>query len=351
MDSPLISIILPIYNAEEYLDRCLESILEQTYENIEVVCVNDGSSDAGLKIVRKYFYDDERIIILDKKNEGVSKARNAGLNIATGEFIMFVDADDWIERNTCKTAIEAVEEYHADIVMWSYVSETDARLTRKKIFQGNRVFESNAVKEELYRRFIGIIGKELAHPELADALCPVWGKLYRKSVIEKSGALFIDLENLGTYEDGLFNLQVFGEVNKAVYLAEYFYHYRRTGETSVTSGYRATLFEQWQNLFQYMQTYIDNKRLSPIYQEALNNRIALSLIGLGLNIISAPESVGKKINMIREILNTDCYKQAYRQLEMRYFPIHWKLFFGCAKLRFSYGVYGLLEAMHKIISK
>jgi glycosyltransferase EpsH len=328
----------------------LKSILGQTYLNIEVICVNDGSTDASVEIARRYAAIDERMIILDKINEGVSKARNDGIKAASGEFVMFVDADDWIERNTCKVALAAMLENNADIVIWSYISETATRSTRKEIFPENQVFESKEVKERLHRRFIGIAGEELTHPEYADSLCPVWGKLYRKSVIEKSDAVFIDLDQIGTYEDGLFNLQVFGEAHKVVYLAEYFYHYRRTGGTSVTSGYRETLFEQWQNLFQYMQTYIDDKKLSPMYQEGLSNRIALSIIGLGLNIVSAPEFAGKKIKLIRQILNTDCYREAYRRLEMKYFPIHWKVFFGCAKLRFSLGIYVLLGVMQKIIS-
>jgi glycosyltransferase EpsH len=321
MDSqPSVSVVIPIYNAERYLDNCLKSILGQTYLNIEVICVNDGSTDASVEIARRYAAIDERMIILDKINEGVSKARNDGIKAASGEFVMFVDADDWIERNTCKVALAAMLENNADIVIWSYISETATRSTRKEIFPENQVFESKEVK------------------------------LYRKSVIEKSDAVFIDLDQIGTYEDGLFNLQVFGEAHKVVYLAEYFYHYRRTGGTSVTSGYRETLFEQWQNLFQYMQTYIDDKKLSPMYQEGLSNRIALSIIGLGLNIVSAPEFAGKKIKLIRQILNTDCYREAYRRLEMKYFPIHWKVFFGCAKLRFSLGIYVLLGVMQKIIS-
>lgn len=121
--SPLVSIVLPVYNVEKYLPICLDSILNQTYQNIELVCVNDGSPDNCGQILEKYAAMDERILVIAQKNQGLSGARNTGMRYAHGEYIMFVDSDDWIEAETCEVAVSAALKYGADLVMWSYVRE------------------------------------------------------------------------------------------------------------------------------------------------------------------------------------------------------------------------------------
>lgn len=351
MDNKKISVIMPVYNAEKWLEQCVASIQNNTYSNLEIICVNDGSTDNSLKVLQKIASRDERVVVVTKENEGVSKARNYAMARATGEYIMFVDADDWIEPDTCEKAIAAITRYNADIVMWSYISETESRSSAKVILPQDTYFDKAALRTKIHRRFIGAMGEELSHPELVDSLCPVWGKLYRRSIIEKDHTQFVDLKEIGTYEDGFFNLEVFGNADSAVYLAEYLYHYRRSTTESVTSGYRDRLFDQWQNLFRRMDSYISENQLPQEYRVALNNRIALSILGLGLNTVAAEKSMVWKIAQIRRILSQPQYRAAYRSLDYSYFPIHWKLFYGCARMRFSFGVYVLLNAVNYIISK
>lgn len=347
--NPKISIIVPVYNAEKYLANCLDTLIGQTYENFEIICVNDGSTDDSLSILRRYIEKDSRIQLIDKVNGGVSQARNIGLQTATGEYIMFVDADDWISRDTCLEIIGTICEYRADVVMWTYMSENEGTQSSKHLFSSDMVFDEYECKMKLHRRFIGIIKDELAYPELADSFCPVWGKLYSKELIDKSNARFVDLSEIGTYEDGLFNLEVFGYVKKVVYLDRAFYHYRRDNTASVTHVYRKDLFNQWQNLFSKMAEYIEQKELSQEYRDALNNRIALSILGLGLNILEADCNAIKKIKMLKKILKTSQYCFAYQQLPFKYFPIHWRIFYGCAKLRFAVPLWCLLNVIHRII--
>lgn len=350
-EQPLISVIIPVYNVERYLAQCLDSVINQTYSNLEIICVNDGSEDSSLTILQQYASNDARVRILDKKNAGVSGARNDGLACAQGSHIMFVDADDWIEPETCEKAIHGMVAYDADIVMWSYVSETENRSSQKVIFPQTTVFEEEEVKTKLHRRFIGAIGEELAHPELVDSLCPVWGKLYKRSLIEKSGAKFIDLAEIGSYEDGFFNLEVFGEAHKAVYLAEYLYHYRRDASTSVTSGYNPRLFSQWLRLYDRMESYIQANHLDATYQAALENRVALGILGLGLNIAASSQPITGKVKDIHTIISQERYRKAYKNLDFQYFPIHWKMFYWFARMRFSLGVFVLLSVIHTIISR
>ena len=106
----LISVIVPVYNAERTLHRCVSALIEQTYQNIEIILINDGSKDGSLEICRQFELEDPRIRVLDKANGGVSSARNAGLDIACGEFAMFCDSDDWAEPDWCEELITHYEE-------------------------------------------------------------------------------------------------------------------------------------------------------------------------------------------------------------------------------------------------
>ncbi len=332
-NKPLISIIVPVFNAEEYLALCLDSILNQTYRDLEILCINDGSCDGSIGILKQYKNRDSRIVIIDKQNEGVSTTRNVGLKEANGDYLMFVDADDWIEPYTCEKALVTLNDNNADIVIWSYVSEYGESNSSKTIFPDNCVFERQEILNRLHRRLIGIVGEELEHPELADSICPVWGKLYRRDLIVKSGATFIDLSEIGTYEDGMFNLEVFFFANKVIYMNECLYHYRRSNTSSVTSTYRKELFELWQNLYGRMDQYIKERNLPKIYKEALQNRIALGVLGLTLNVSGSKKSFLQKRKELRTILKTEKYQQALKMLDISKMPKKWKLFYSCAQYR------------------
>ncbi|MDF2617290.1 MAG: glycosyl transferase family 2 [Sedimentibacter sp.] len=122
----LISIVIPVYNVEKYLSRCLESILSQSLKEIEIIVVNGGSTDNSLEICRYYEKKDSRIIIIDKKNEGVSVARNTGIEKASGKYIGFVDPDDWIEKNMYENMYNTIEKYKCCIAFCNY--SKDSRL-------------------------------------------------------------------------------------------------------------------------------------------------------------------------------------------------------------------------------
>ena len=115
-----ISIIIPVYNAEKFLKRCLESVINQTYKNFEVICVDDGSKDNSSKIIEKIAKKDNRIILIKQKNQGVSIARNNAIEKSTGEYIMFLDSDDYMDKNMCEIMIKAINEYRVDVVRCNY---------------------------------------------------------------------------------------------------------------------------------------------------------------------------------------------------------------------------------------
>lgn len=340
---PTVSIIVSAYNVESYIQQCMDSILKQTYPNIEVICVDDGSTDASGEIIDQYAKADARILTIHVPNSGVASARNAALSYATGKYVTFVDGDDWIDTTTCEKAVLQAESQQVALVMWPYIREFPNHSVPKVIFPEGRNFAENECRE-LQRRMMGLSGVELAHPENADALCTVWGKLYLREIIEQNNIRFTDLQRIGTYEDGVFNLYYLAHVKSAVYISDYLSHYRKN--TGMTSKYRSKLASQWENLFSDMRSYIKEHKCDFCFEDALNNRISLSIIGLGLNALALPNR--EALREIRGILSEKEYRAAIKTLPMRYFPPHWWVFFACCKLNFAVGVFSLLKCMERI---
>ena len=113
---PILSILIPVYNVEKYLAQCLESVINQTLSDIEIIVINDGSKDNSLNIIKDFAAKDKRIIVIDKENEGYGKSMNRGLDVASGKYIGIVESDDWIEPNMYEKLISTAEKYKADIV-------------------------------------------------------------------------------------------------------------------------------------------------------------------------------------------------------------------------------------------
>ena len=131
MEKELISVIIPCYNVEKYIDRCMESVLNQTYRNLEIILVDDGSTDGTGEIIKKYAEHDHRIKILHQKNKGAGAARNAGMEIASGSYIGFVDSDDWIAEDMYEYLIGIIKEEDADIAACDFYA-VHGRLDKQK---------------------------------------------------------------------------------------------------------------------------------------------------------------------------------------------------------------------------
>ena len=141
MCQPKISVIVPVYKVESYLGKCLDSIIGQTYHILEIILIDDGSPDRCGEICDEYAAKDPRIHVIHQQNAGLSAARNAGLDIASGDYIMFVDSDDWVEKNTCETVLMIAQQQQADIVCYGY----------------NEVSSSGKILKSLKMRRVGII--------------------------------------------------------------------------------------------------------------------------------------------------------------------------------------------------
>lgn len=209
MNSEMVSIIIPVYNAEKTLEKCINSILHQTYVNIEIILVNDGSTDNSLNICYKMRDCDTRIRIINKKNEGVSSARNIGIESATGEYCCFVDSDDWIEKEHVESLMENIAG--VDCVISGYIKEagtqkSECQLMPMKIDLYD--IKEQAVGEMFWNGFIH----------------PCWNKLFkRKILVDKK--LYFDTQ-IHISEDSLFCLRYLSYCHNMLLLSEMNYHYK-----------------------------------------------------------------------------------------------------------------------------
>lgn len=348
MDS-LISIIVPVYNTENYLEKCLYSLVNQTYKNIEIIIIDDGSPDNSMNIIQKFVLADNRVKVISQKNQGLSGARNTGMNNANGDYIMFIDSDDWIEIDTCEKAINASEKYNADVVFWSYIKEFSDSQKDNYLFDKTEIIWSEKNINQLSRRMVGLVGDELANPQSIDNLVTAWGKLYKKSVI--GDVRFTDTKIIGT-EDALFNIEVFLEINSAVYIPDLLSHYRKDNESSLTHNYKKKLVSRWREMYSRIKFLLDRNDMSREYYDALKNRICFGLIGLGINLAEDKKmSFKEKKKEIYNILSMKHYQIALKDLDFSYLPIQWKVFFKLAKNNNALLLLWLLEIMDYLRKK
>ena len=276
---PQVSIIVPAYNVENYIERCLNSLVNQTFKDIEIITINDGSTDKSLELLNKYAKEDIRVSVIDLGDEGVSYCRNLGVEKANGKYIMFVDSDDWIDSNMIEAMYKKAEENKLDLVMCSYIREFKDHSKEKRFnLPEEIIYKEDKVKNELLRKLVGPVKEELLNPEMLDALGTVWGKLYRADILKENKLKFVDLSEIGSAEDTLFNIFTFNYLKKVMFLNKPMYHYWRDNPKSVTSQYNPKLKEQRKVFFKYISDFLKENNFVQVFEEALNNRICTSVL-------------------------------------------------------------------------
>ena len=224
MKKPKISVIVPVYNVERYLKGCLDSILSQTYSNIEIICVNDGSTDKSREILEEYKKRDSRIKIVDKRNGGLSSARNAGMEVAQGEYYSFIDSDDWVAPDMLEKLYRSITILNTDIAICA-VHQYDE--TKKEIDDTNPYYTLEYFDKTFDNRAFSY--KE-TKPFIMDVCVMAWNKLYRRSLIEECNARFP--EGL-IFEDGPFFFTIFFITERVSIVRDFLYYYRINRKNSI----------------------------------------------------------------------------------------------------------------------
>ncbi len=217
----MISVIIPVYNAEKYLERCIKSVVNQSYKNLEIILINDGSTDDSDKICDKWSKLDTRINIIHKVNEGVSVARNTGLDVATGEYIAFVDSDDYIREDYINKLLEYIIKFDVDISCCKYVN-IDENVNEIKSYKNDDRIMCDEV----------ILGEDYIINVITNNTLPVmWNKLYKRKIFDN-----LRFERDVLAEDYLILLKMINKEHRIVFTDEVLYYYL-IRNNSLTSGF------------------------------------------------------------------------------------------------------------------
>lgn len=211
MLKPEISIIVPVYNKEDYLGDCLESLIQQSFKNIEILCIDDGSTDSSSKIIEDYAKTDSRIKIFSQNNNGPGSARNKGIINSTGEYLAFVDADDWIELDTMEILYNNAKKYDSDLVLFNAIEHLPDNKTNSRIYFKDKIQQVFNYKQQ----------KNL----VLNNYLIVCTKLHKKTFIKDNDIYFSEF---GLFEDVYFHIKSVILADKISYLDDILYHYRRT---------------------------------------------------------------------------------------------------------------------------
>lgn len=311
----MISVIVPVYNSSPYLQSCLSSILAQTYQDLEIICVNDGSTDNSLQFLIEAAQQDTRIKILSQENSGVSVARNAGLNMARGDYISFVDSDDELEPDMYEILLNLAEKYQADVAHCGY----------KKIHLDGSAKDIRGTEELLIQDGLEACKCLLSGQHFTGGL---WNKLYRAGLI---GNTRFD-EALKINEDVLFNAQAFQRASTAVFYDVPKYHYfeRQSSACSRTSAIRKKLdtvaaAEKILKLFEnsLVEIYAANK----LYYSLLDLYRAYLFDGIGKNR-DACGVLHQRVLDVAPLCGDAAKRDRINYRFMRYFPVLYKFVYG-----------------------
>ncbi len=283
-----ISIIIPIYKAEKYLKTCLDSVINQTYDDLEIILVNDGSPDDSGKICEEYSKIDNRIIVCHKENGGVSSARNKGLELASGEYIIFVDADDYLDKRTVSEVIKNKDK------------DTDLLIYGVNKFDELGLVKFGRYKEENIN--IDKFANNYWRLKRDIDLNSLWNKLYHKKIIDINRIRFDESVKIG--EDLCFNMLYFVHCKNIKVIDKYLYNYRISDESAMAK-YSENLFKQLIN--QYVNQNNMIKKLGS--REIEKDRYVVGFNDLIFavleNTLKSKKSFSSKLSEIKEMITNE----------------------------------------------
>jgi len=265
-----VSVIIPIYNIKpEFVEKCLDSVIRQTLEDIEILIVDDGSSNGILEKCLKFYNNDKRVSIITQKNQGVSTARNNGVSLSTGKWITFVDADDWIDINMLEILYKRGEDTNSEIVICNSFKEINAKSTQINIFPVDIELMNPNQKEELMLKTIISKHKTFSYNSEIVSAGATWAKLYnRKFWLEND--LSYD-KNLVRSQDSILNIYAFQIASKISFVSKSLYHYRYN-ELSAVNKYRKDALHSYELAISRFEEFANKFNKNKVYDEAIKIR-------------------------------------------------------------------------------
>ena len=340
-----VSIIVPIYNVERYLEACIESILSQTYGNFELILVDDGSPDQCGIICDKYATQDSRIKVIHKENQGLGMARNTGLDYATGEFVCFVDSDDWLEQHAIEYWIRAQRKYDADSVMCNYQKRNDNKevLYRYEIRNKECCYRGKEIEQEIFWPMIG--QESMVREDFTINMC-VWTNLYRRELIESEQIRFLS-EREYLSEDICFNLQYLLSCKVAVMIPESLYCYRYN-PTSLTSRYKGDEYQKAVALYNKVQSWAKQAKREEFKEFRVERFFLTKVRELMFRLCGSDMTYREKVKMCKNILGDNTLQDVIHRYPIQRYKLKYKAPVYLMKWKKATGVVFLFRNMSRL---
>lgn len=299
-----ISIIVPVYNAEKSLEKCLDSLINQTYRDLEIILVNDGSKDRSGEICDIFSQKDSRIKVINQRNQGVSITRNSGIMAATGEVIQFVDSDDWLELDCCDLAYKEYSKNKSNLIIWGYSNYIDSSTIIKHIYSDEE--------------YVYLNKGDFIYVKYNDLFNVPWNKLFSLSIIRDNNILFKEGLSLG--EDLLFNLDYIYNMNKEgqlVVVNRCLYNYYEVNSNTLSKIVKDDYIENRQ--FIYDRLYEVLEKYSDMSDDILLKYYTLRKRGMQKIIIGVNNNTSlsfkEKYKKIDRVLKSDDYDTCINKCE------------------------------------
>ncbi len=316
---PTISVIIPVYNAEKSLAKCLNSFVNQTFKDIEIIIVDDGSPDNSAEIYKKYAEKDSRVKYIKQKNAGVSEARNTGMQIASGDFFMFADPDDWAELNACEILYNEYLKTKADLIVADVTSYTDGKPSRNRVFKSAFTTHDSKIFKAYQKACIGYCYNP--YPAVKwniSGLGSPWNKLFKKDIIQKYDLKF-DPYVMGVYDDNLFTLYYLMHVKSVSYVNIPIYNFCIEDE-SLTQSYRPNTLEINRRIFERINEFIDKTGDREFFEEAFYVYV-IRRFSKSLNVYFFADNNGKTKKEIctelKQTMKSEPYRTAIKEVDIR----------------------------------
>ena len=306
----VISCIVPIFNGEKYIEKCINSILQQTFQDFEVILVDDGSKDRSGKIIDELSLNDSRIIVIHKENEGVSSARNTGIKSAKGEWITFIDADDWVEQNYFEILVSLIQTGEYDYSVCSQF--LDGTVSKLESDGRGEILALDYQKEKKWLLGTAII-RPVSNPSLFNKRYvngPVFtgpvGKLYNRAILIEKNICFDSDLKIG--EDNLFNLQFLMDTKKGVFIDLPLYHYRLVDNSAFHDPIKK--LSNWPACFEKIFPIVEENNLKQFFYQ----KVALEIV----KIISSISKSKKKtfLKTVRKFCRNPYCKEAIKNVRI-----------------------------------
>lgn len=325
---PKVSIIVPCWGVEKYLDRCVESLVNQTLKDIEIILVDDESPDRVPQMCDEWAKKDNRIKVIHKKNGGLGMACNSGLEVANGEYVAFCDSDDWVEQNMYEIMYDRATETNADIVMTSfkYVDLYGQPILKPSLHYSDRLIFGQEITDVMK----GCIASppSCSNERIYHASAKV--SLYRHDIIKKNVLQFVS-ERIIPSEDLVFNLDYLSHCNTVLTLSEKFYNYR-INPRSISRSVKNKAFSISKNLYKFLIVKVDDLYLGTDGVHRVQRMFIGTTRATVAKVLKSNIPFMEKIKMLHEIGNDKLLKEVYSAYPLNNMPLKHRLFL-CATVK------------------